>query len=95
MHLATMAPGPMRNWTVEPTKKHLMTSKIISRAACLAELISNPNSFFNCPDLHGGPPRSAGPRPIEKSKIGVNATATTDLLNGSMSDHVLSSEATS
>ena len=33
-----------------------MTSKIISRAACLAELTSNPKSFFNCPDLHGGVP---------------------------------------
>jgi hypothetical protein len=32
-----------------------MISKITSRAACLAELISNPKSFFNCPDLHGGP----------------------------------------
>ena len=31
-----------------------MTSKIISRAACLAELTSNPKSFSNCPDLHGG-----------------------------------------
>jgi len=31
-----------------------MTSNIISRAACLAELTSNPKSFFNCPDLHGG-----------------------------------------
>jgi len=31
-----------------------MTSNIISRAACLAELSSNPKSFFNCPDLHGG-----------------------------------------
>ncbi len=33
-----------------------MISKIISRAsaACLAELTSNPKSFFNCPDLHGG-----------------------------------------
>jgi len=31
-----------------------MTSEIINRAACLAELISNPKSFFNCPDLHGG-----------------------------------------
>ena len=27
-----------------------------SRAACLAELTSNPKSFFNCPDLHGGVP---------------------------------------
>ena len=31
-----------------------MTSEISSRAACLAEFISNPKSFFNCPDLHGG-----------------------------------------
>jgi hypothetical protein len=31
-----------------------MTSRITSRAACLAELISNPKSFYNCPDLHGG-----------------------------------------
>jgi hypothetical protein len=35
-------------------EKDLMISKIISRAACLAELTSNPKSFFNCPDLHGG-----------------------------------------
>jgi hypothetical protein len=33
-----------------------MILKIISRAACLAELTSNPKSFFNCPDLHGGVP---------------------------------------
>jgi hypothetical protein len=32
-----------------------MISKIIiSRAACLAELTSNPKSFSNCSDLHGG-----------------------------------------
>jgi hypothetical protein len=31
-----------------------MTSKITSRAACLSELTSNPKSFFNCPDMHGG-----------------------------------------
>jgi hypothetical protein len=31
-----------------------MTSNIISRAACLAEVTSNPKSFFNCPDMHGG-----------------------------------------
>ena len=37
-------------------KKDLMISKIISRAAYLAELTSNPKSFFNCPDLHGGVP---------------------------------------
>ena len=31
-----------------------MISKIISRAACLSELASNPKSFSNCSDLHGG-----------------------------------------
>ena len=31
-----------------------MISKIISRAASLRELASNPKSFSNCPDLHGG-----------------------------------------
>ena len=40
----------------EPTKKDFMISKIISRAACLTELASNPKSFSNCPDLHGGVP---------------------------------------
>jgi hypothetical protein len=35
-------------------------SKIISGAACLAELTSNPKSFSNCPDLHGGVPDSPG-----------------------------------
>jgi hypothetical protein len=76
-------------------KKDLMPSKITSRAACLAELISNPKSFFNCPDLHGGcdSPRLAGLRQPGKSGIAVNAAATMDLLNGSMSDHVLLSEA--
>jgi hypothetical protein len=33
-----------------------MISKTVSRAACLRELASNPKSFFNCPDLHGGVP---------------------------------------
>ena len=33
-----------------------MISKIINRAACLRELASNPKSFSNCPDLHGGVP---------------------------------------
>ena len=37
-----------------------MISNTISRAACLAELTSNPKSFFNCPDMHGG---SQGARP--------------------------------
>src|ERR1700746_3031799 len=41
---------------LKPTKKDLMISKIISSAACLAELASNPQSFSNCPDLHGGVP---------------------------------------
>ena len=46
----------------EPTKKELMISKIISRAACLTELSSNPKSFANCPDLHGGVPSLPGDR---------------------------------
>ncbi len=41
---------------LKPTKKDLMISKIISGAACLAELTSNPKSFSNCPDLHSGVP---------------------------------------
>ena len=44
----------------EPTKKDFMISKIISRAACLRELASNPKSFSNCPDLHGGVPDLPG-----------------------------------
>jgi hypothetical protein len=42
-----------------------MISKIISRAAYLRELASNPKSFSNCPDLHGGVPDlpgGSGPR---------------------------------
>jgi hypothetical protein len=39
-----------------------MISKIISRAACLAALSSNPKSFSNCPDLHGGVPDLPGDR---------------------------------
>jgi hypothetical protein len=47
-----------------------MISKIISRAACLAELASNPNSFSNCPDLHGGVPRlPGGSRPEGTARI--------------------------
>ena len=41
---------------LKPTKKDLMISKIISGAACLAELTSNPKSFSNGPDLHSGVP---------------------------------------
>jgi len=39
---------------LKPTKKDLMISKIISGAACLEELTSNPKSFYNCPDLRSG-----------------------------------------
>jgi hypothetical protein len=50
-----------------------MLSKIISRAsraACLAEQTSNPKSFFNCPDLHGGVPGlPGGSRPIGTAYI--------------------------
>ena len=45
---------------LKPTKKDLMISKVISGAACLAELTSNPKSFYNCPDLHGGVPGLPG-----------------------------------
>ena len=34
----------------------------ISRATSLMELTSNPKSFFNCPDLHGGLPSLPGGR---------------------------------
>jgi hypothetical protein len=47
---------PCGTEALEPTKKDLIISKIISRAACLAELTSNPKSFSNWPDLHGGVP---------------------------------------
>jgi hypothetical protein len=52
----------------------IMISKIISRAACLTELTSNPRSFSNCPDLHGGIPGLPGDRiymkpPLDKEKI--------------------------
>ena len=43
-----------------------MNSKIISGAACLAELTSNPKSFFNCPDMHGGPGLPEGARSREQ-----------------------------
>jgi hypothetical protein len=47
-----------------------MNSKIISRAACLAELTSNPKSFFNCPDLHGGVPDFPRDRICMKPALG-------------------------
>ena len=54
----------------EPTKKDLMISKIISRAACLRELVSNPKSFSNCPDLHGGVPGLARDKIRLKPAVG-------------------------
>jgi hypothetical protein len=72
----------------EPTKKDLMISKINSRAACLAELTSNPKSFYNCPDLHGGSGLPGGIPLLDPTGNDVNAAATTDLLNGSMIEHV-------
>ena len=52
----------------------IMISKIISRAACLAELSSSPKSFSNCPDLHGGVPGLPGDKicmkpALDKEKI--------------------------
>ena len=47
-----------------------MISKIISRAACLAELTSNPKSFYNCPDLHGGVPGLPGDKICMKPVLG-------------------------
>ena len=47
-----------------------MVSKIISGGACLGELASNPKSFSNCPDLHGGVPDLPGvTRPKEEASI--------------------------
>ena len=47
-----------------------MVSKIISRAACLRELASNPKSFSNCPDLHGGVPDLSQDRICMKPALG-------------------------
>src|SRR5437764_10453148 len=49
-----------------------MISKIISRAACLAELTSNPKSFSNCPDLHGGVPGLPGGKICMEPALGKN-----------------------
>ena len=59
----------------EPTKKDLMISKIISRAACLRELVSNPKSFSNCPDLHGGVPGLARDKIRLKPAVGKKRSA--------------------
>ena len=47
-----------------------MISKSISRAACLRELASNPKSFSNCPDLHGGVPDLPQDRICMKPALG-------------------------
>ncbi len=47
-----------------------MISEIISRAACLAELTSNPKSFSNCPDLHGGVPGLPGGKVCMEPALG-------------------------
>jgi hypothetical protein len=47
-----------------------MISKIISRTACLAELTSDPKSFSNCPDLHGGVPNLPGGKICMKPDLG-------------------------
>ena len=47
-----------------------MISKIISRAECVSELASNPKSFSNCPDLHGGVPDLAQDRICMKPALG-------------------------
>ena len=52
-----------------------MISKIISRAACLRELASNPKSFSNCPDLHGGVPDLPEDRICMKPAWGENTSA--------------------
>jgi hypothetical protein len=56
---------PFGTGAVEPMQEDRINSKMISRAACLAELTSNPKSFFNCPDLHGGPGLPEGARSSE------------------------------
>jgi hypothetical protein len=65
-----------------------MNSKIISRAASLAEFTSNPKSFPNCPDLHGGVPylpggsRPRGTACIARSGFGrIRARQTTRFQN--------------
>jgi len=60
-------------------QKDLMTSEIPNRAACLAELISNPKSFFNCPDMHGGSGSSEGRFNSETLKSGNTETLTEEV----------------
>ena len=70
MCLVRMVLVPCGTGALEPTKKNLMISKIISRAVGLAEQTSNPKSFFNCPDLHGGVPGLPGGRICMKPALG-------------------------
>ena len=57
-----------------------MISKIIGRAACLRELVCNPKSFSNCPDLHGGvselPEDSICTKPVLGKKVSPSAIRT-------------------
>jgi hypothetical protein len=58
-------------------------NEIIAQKACLTELGSNPKSFSNCPDLHGGVPGLPGgkigmsTRAISKSDSAIKMFATT------------------
>ncbi len=61
-----------------------MISKIISRAACLRELASNPKSFSNCPDLHGGVPELARDRIRLKPAVRKKRSARRQLHQGSL-----------
>jgi hypothetical protein len=54
-----------------------MISKIISRAACL-ELTSNPKSFSNCPDLHGGVPGLPAGKICMEPAVGKNVVKRLD-----------------
>ena len=69
MRLVRMILVPCGLEHLNQRKKDLMISNI-SRAACLAELTSNPKSFFNCPDLHGGVPGLPGDRIWVKPALG-------------------------
>jgi len=60
-------------------QKDLMTSEISSRAACLAEITSNPKSFFNCPDMHGGSGFPEGSFNSETLKSGNTETLTEEV----------------
>jgi len=52
-----------------------MIAKIISRVASPKELASNPKSFSNCPDLHGGVPDLSEDGLCMKSALGERKVA--------------------